>query len=415
MKTSPYWWCKIKAQGKSLRESTKHKKKGDAREYMLKRETALRHSDDPRIAFIMLQTALDARSDPKSIRQEFALALLDGVDPDPAFILRLAESASPDTQRATINALTARIHSTSPELDVAFDAYCKQPKARPTGKGTLKAYRSIWKTFKTQCDTYGVVRIAEVDESVVGKFAGHLQGRNMSAATYNHYRQLLTAVWDCCIRKHWAQVNPWSSIPRMQKDTVHKRNLTLNELRDVLKTSDGWLKGLFTTGIYTGLRLIDCVYLETSKVNVKENRIESIPVKTQFLRKEISLPIHPSLLEQLKARSKLKRKYIFPEAVKLYEAYPNAPGSALVELIQDHFEEKAKIQTSIEVPNRKRKATVVGFHSLRHSFVTLAAEAGVDEPTLMDMVGHGSPAMTRIYNHISDARKQEAVDKLPTV
>ena len=96
-------------------------------------------------------------------------------------------------------------------------------------------------------------------------------------------------------------------------------------------------------------------------------------------------------------------------------AYPNAPGSALVKVIQDHFEEKAKIQTSIEVPNRKRKATLVGFHSLRHSFVTLAAEAGVDEPTLMDMVGHGSPAMTRIYNHISDAKKKEAVEKLPAV
>ena len=52
---------------------------------------------------------------------------------------------------------------------------------------------------------------------------------------------------------------------------------------------------------------------------------------------------------------------------------------------------------------------------MRHSFVTLAAEAVVDEPTLMDMVGHGSPAMTRIYNHISDARKQEAVEKLPAV
>ncbi len=84
-------------------------------------------------------------------------------------------------------------------------------------------------------------------------------------------------------------------------------------------------------------------------------------------------------------------------------------------MIQEHFEDKAKIATTVAVPRRKRKATVVGFHSLRHSFVTLAAEAGVDESTLMDMVGHGSPAMTRIYNHISDERKRQAVEKLPSL
>ena len=56
------------------------------------------------------------------------------------------------------------------------------------------------------------------------------------------------------------------------------------------------------------------------------------------------------LLKEIKGRAALKRKYVFPEAAKLYAAYPNAPGSALVELIQDHIEKKAEIPTATTVP-----------------------------------------------------------------
>ena len=169
------------------------------------------------------------------------------------------------------------------------------------------------------------------------------------------------------------------------------------------------------TGVYTGLRLADCTFLTPQQVNLKAGIITVTPVKTQYLRKEVVVPIHPGLRKQIRKRVAAAKKYIFPEAVELYELYPNAPGSALVQHIQDHFTDKVKLTVSMSVPNRKRAATVVGFHSLRHSFVTMAAEAGVDEPTLMNMVGHGSPAMTRIYNHISTERKRKAVESLPAV
>jgi integrase len=54
----------------------------------------------------------------------------------------------------------------------------------------------------------------------------------------------------------------------------------------------------------------------------------------------------------------------------------------------------------------------VGFHSLRHTFVTLLAEQGTPLPVTMSLVGHMSARMTRHYTHISANAAREAVERL---
>jgi integrase len=52
------------------------------------------------------------------------------------------------------------------------------------------------------------------------------------------------------------------------------------------------------------------------------------------------------------------------------------------------------------------------FHDLRHSFITLMAEAGVPLPVVKSMVGHLSDVVTERYTHISNTAAREAVEKL---
>ena len=46
-----------------------------------------------------------------------------------------------------------------------------------------------------------------------------------------------------------------------------------------------------------------------------------------------------------------------------------------------------------------KKVARFGFHSLRHSYVSLSAAAGVPVHVVQSVVGHGSPEMTRRYLH----------------
>ena len=52
-------------------------------------------------------------------------------------------------------------------------------------------------------------------------------------------------------------------------------------------------------------------------------------------------------------------------------------------------------------PDGAHATCEVGFHSFRHTWVTRAAEDGVDPITIREVVGWGSPAMERIYTHVS--------------
>jgi integrase len=64
---------------------------------------------------------------------------------------------------------------------------------------------------------------------------------------------------------------------------------------------------------------------------------------------------------------------------------------------------------------RKRAPVKVGFHSLRHTFVSRCAEAGVPAAVVMSIVGHECVAMTQHYTHIGADAARAAVAALPGV
>ena len=53
----------------------------------------------------------------------------------------------------------------------------------------------------------------------------------------------------------------------------------------------------------------------------------------------------------------------------------------------------------------------VGIHSFRHTWVTRSAEDGVDSITIREVVGWGSPAMKRVYTHVSQEHVRSQMDK----
>jgi integrase len=56
----------------------------------------------------------------------------------------------------------------------------------------------------------------------------------------------------------------------------------------------------------------------------------------------------------------------------------------------------------------------IGFHSMRHSFISRAAELGIPVSTIKDQVGHMSDEMTDHYIHIAEQAQRKAVEKMDT-
>lgn len=75
----------------------------------------------------------------------------------------------------------------------------------------------------------------------------------------------------------------------------------------------------------------------------------------------------------------------------------------------------ANITMSIRMDGRCRKIVIASFHSLRHTFVSLSANAGVPLPVVQSIVGHCSTTMTRHYYHENEDVLRQAVEAIPAI
>ena len=73
------------------------------------------------------------------------------------------------------------------------------------------------------------------------------------------------------------------------------------------------------------------------------------------------------------------------------------------------------VVTSIKIEGRRHKTPEATFHSLRHTFVSFAANAGVPLHIVQSIVGHESTAMTRHYYHENHAALKRAVAGILTL
>ena len=66
------------------------------------------------------------------------------------------------------------------------------------------------------------------------------------------------------------------------------------------------------------------------------------------------------------------------------------------------------VETSVAVEGRKKKTTVPGFHSLRHSFASFCAEAGVPKAVVISILGANSSIVDEFYTHVVGEDAQRA-------
>jgi integrase len=74
---------------------------------------------------------------------------------------------------------------------------------------------------------------------------------------------------------------------------------------------------------------------------------------------------------------------------------------------------KAGIDPMIVQGKGLRKFTRRTFHSLRHSFNSALANAGVSEDVRMKLTGHASPSMNKHYTHLQIQTLKQAMSTLP--
>ena len=309
--------------------------------------------------------------------------------------------------------LAAAIDGVRPRIPVAdaWDAYVAMPSRPQSGKATLLDFEQRWKKFSSwMAETHGDVRqLEEVTPEHVDEFVATLH--DLSPNRYNKIIQTCRLVFRILARKLKNAGNPFANVACKPMATRSHRELSAAELQSVCSSATGELRTLFAIGLYTALRMGDAATLRWEEVSFPLNRITRRPMKTSRLGKIVAIPLHPTLraiLEETLAEA--QKGYVLPELAALYLR----DKSALSKKIQAHFA-ACKIATQVKHDEKKRRTCEVGFHSLRHSFVTICASAGVPLAVVQALCGHGSPAIQAKYIHVGVEAAELAVNAMPHI
>lgn len=315
----------------------------------------------------------------------------------------------------------AKIENETPALGIlaAWKAYCAAPNRPDSGKRTMDGYESQFGRFTDWMNTHypDVTELRGITQQIAFQFSGDLAAQ-LTPNSFNKYLVLFRRMWEVLQDTDNARLtlNPWNKIKNKLLATHSRRELTIEELTKVCASVDGEMRILFAVGLYCGLRLGDAVQLKWSNVDLVRRVLIVVPGKTarRSNGKVLQIPLHHSLHSMLADTSDEERKgYVMPELANLYQ-YKQTKGAFLVKRVREVFE-GCGIETGCKVEGYSRMGVDVGFHSLRHSFVSLSANAGSSLAAVQAVVGHSNPAMTRHYLHQDTNTVKNAVNALPDV
>lgn len=308
-----------------------------------------------------------------------------------------------------------RYEDSKPALALAdgFEAYRRSRERPDTGAATLDMYESQYnRLVRWAADNAPDAKeMRNFTRATADAFATYLAGE-LSPNSFNKYITLFRRMWDVLAEEGRMTENPWTKIRHMALATHTRRELTVEELARVCGSVTGEMRLLFAVGIYTGLRLGDCAMMEWGSIDLGRNRIMTIPRKTarHANGKPVMIPLHPTLAALLaEIPPDARTGYLLPELAAIYEH----DSGMLSNRIQAVFT-RAGIRTQTTADGERARVDV-GFHSLRHTFVSLSANAGAPLAVVQAIVGHSNPAMTRHYYHESEAALQSAVAALPSI
>ena len=314
---------------------------------------------------------------------------------------------------AKVKAATGGTVATLAGAWMLFVGLDKERRPYP-GPATMAQYEGHWGAFVDWLEENApsVKTLAAVKDDHAVRFIRHLNAQGLTDGRVNKYKRFLKMFFRVMAQVGGGTENPFAGIQTAKQVLqTAKQVFTAEELRRIVSTAEGEMQTLYLLGIGLGLRLGDCCTLMWGECDLARRLVFRVPRKTARKGETVKIGIPYELAAHL-ATLPRRGPYVLPGLAAEYEK-GNAP--IITRRIQAHLE-KCGIQTTkpgTGGDTGKRAVVLKGFHSFRHSYVSLNADAGTPQATMQKLVGHGSPMMTLHYLTPSDSMVLKAADSIP--
>jgi integrase len=284
-----------------------------------------------------------------------------------------------------------------------FERWLESEKSA-ISQSTLERYQQITRDFLKCIGPVADRRLEMVTSDDVLKFRNQLEDEGRAPLTVNlMIKRVLKRAFRIATEEGLIGRNPCATV-RSIRDTgkVEKGTFTPEQIARLVEHAEGDWKGLILAGYYTGARLGDLARLKWANVDLfGEKCIWFVQKKVQGKspKAKVKIPLHEGLEEYL-----LSRPSNDAPSAPLFPELHNKPGSGKsgLSMAFKRIMERAGIAAGV-IRERKgiagRSVSALSFHSLRHSFNSALANAGVPQELRMKLTGHSSADMNTVYSH----------------
>jgi integrase len=250
-------------------------------------------------------------------------------------------------------------------------------------------------SYRAMHPTFGHVRLADITPLAIERYKRQRQGDGVSGVTINRELAFLKHLFSKAME--WGKVseNPVKKVRLYREENARTRFLSEEEEASLLSCCSTQLKPLVVTALNTGFRASELLSLTWQDVDFRRG---VVTVRAGYAKngEARSVPMNDTLTMLLKS-------------AKLHAA----EGGRV--FCNRHGQPYRSFRTAFERAVRQAGIQDFTFHDIRHTFASRLVMAGVDLPTVKELLGHRDITMTLRYAHLSTDHKQAAVKKLEKV
>lgn len=291
-----------------------------------------------------------------------------------------------------------------------------QGKKGGASDSTMVRYEQVTRDFLEHLGRRAKTSLAAVTPGDIIAFRNKLREGGRAASTCNMVvKKVLSVPFERARRLGYIPTNPCHGVDVL-KDRVEakqgaKEPFTPEELARLIGAAEGDWRGAVIAGATTGLRLGDIVDLTWGQIDLDEKL-----VRCEMTRKtgaDVTLPLHPDFEDWLEEQTKgIGRARVFPSFADRKIGGRNGLSQQFVELMGAAGIANKAAKAKGKAGRSRLKKT---FHSLRHTFISNLANAGVDAEIRQKLAGHSDERVHKNYTHHEIETLRGAVGKLPSL
>lgn len=270
-------------------------------------------------------------------------------------------------------------------------------KVGVSGARTLLKYRQIVDEFTAHLGKRANLNLTAISIRDVRSFRDSLNKAGHSPSTVNGAMKVLAAPFNAARRLGYITMNPCAGVESLRDDADTEKDVfTPEQVGLLLEAAHGDWAGAILAAYTTGLRLRDVADLKWEAFDFDDGIVR---LKTGKTGAVVVLPMHPDFATWLSTQTRgIGKAPIFPSL-----AGKSGAGKSGLSMAFKRIMERAGITGRTLRERAKNSAgrtqSSLSFHSLRHSFNSAMANAGVSQEIRQKLTGHATAKMNTKYTH----------------